>query len=91
MAERIAEENLSNLFKSFKNPLACISIVYDLLDLGGFVGFLAVRRLNIILTHPLRDMPLIRMAFSIARSAVFPKLGEFGFFQRDRIHINAVV
>ena len=52
MAERIAEENLSNLFKSFKNPLACISIVYDLLDLGGFVGFLAVRRLNIILTHP---------------------------------------
>ena len=53
MAERIAEENLSNLFKSFKNPLACISIVYDLLDLGGFVGFLAVRRLNIILTHPL--------------------------------------
>ena len=57
MAERIAEENLSNLFKSFKNPLACISIVYDLLDLGGFVGFLAVRRLNIILTHP----PIVKL------------------------------
>jgi len=81
MAERIAEENLSNLFKSFKNPLACISIVYDLLDLGGFVGFLAVRRLNIILTHPLlRDMPPHPDGFLLSTQCVFSPPRSGGLF-----------